>query len=308
MTQKDHITVCICTYLRPKLLARLLSELQKQKTNQLFSYSILVVDNDHEQSGKTVVESFKEHGEIIVEYHVEPIQNIALARNKAVKNAEGDFIAFIDDDEFPTEDWLLKLYETIKHFKADGVLGPVKPHFEVEPPEWVIRGKLCLRESFITGTQLINHRDTRTGNVLLSKVLFDKDETPFAVRFGQTGGEDSDFFRKRILGGGKFIWCDEACVYETVPAQRLNRKYFIRRALLRGVANAQGASLLSTSTLKSVIATIGYTISLPVLLIAGHHIFMNYLIRDCDHLGKILAILGLRLVGKRSIEKTEGLI
>ena len=36
-----------------------------------------------------------------VKYCVEPRQNIALARNKALQNAEGDLIAFIDDDEFP---------------------------------------------------------------------------------------------------------------------------------------------------------------------------------------------------------------
>ena len=34
-------------------------------------------------------------------------QNIALARNKAIENAKGDFIAFIDDDEFPLDQWLL---------------------------------------------------------------------------------------------------------------------------------------------------------------------------------------------------------
>jgi len=300
VSKLDHISVCICTYKRPKLLCNLLTKLQNQKTNELFTYSIVVVDNDYERSGRLVAESFKAPGKMRMEYCVEPIQNIALARNKAVQNADGDFIAFIDDDEFPADDWLLKLYDSIKEFRADGILGPVIPHFEVAPPKWVVKGKLCDRGSYSTGTNIKNHRDTRTGNVLFSKALFDKNPLPFDASFGQTGGEDCDFFRKSIENGRVFVWCNEAAVYEHLPVERLNRKYYLKRALLRGVANSEGVSLLSISALKSAIASICYTLSLPVFLFAGHHLFMNYLIRDCDHLGKILSILGLKLVTKRT--------
>jgi succinoglycan biosynthesis protein ExoM len=300
LSGSEHITVCICTFKRAATLAHLLNELENQRTENLFTYSIVVIDNDADESGRETVDSFKRKSTIPVKYYVEPEQNIALARNRAVQNSNGNFLAFIDDDEFPMDDWLLKLYEAIKHFKADGVLGPVIPHFEVEPPKWVVKGKLCERESFRTGTHMKNHRDMRTGNVLLSKVLFDKNEMPFDARFGETGGEDSDFFRKRVAKGGVFIWCNEAHVYETVPAQRLKRIYFVKRALLRGVTNSQAISLLSISAVKSAIASICYTLALPAFLLAGQHIFMNYLIRDCDHLGKILAVFGLKLVTKRT--------
>ena len=52
---KDHISVCICTYKRPKLLVRLLRKLQKQQTANLFTYSIVIVDNDFNQSAKEAV-------------------------------------------------------------------------------------------------------------------------------------------------------------------------------------------------------------------------------------------------------------
>jgi hypothetical protein len=35
-----------------------------------------------------------------------------------------------------------------------------------------------------------------------------------------------------------------------------------------------------------------YTIALPFLLIAGQHWFMKYLIKLCDHVGRLLAWLG----------------
>ena len=100
-----HISVCICTYKRPELLADLLNELQHQETGGLFSFSILIVDNDLRRSAEPVVTSFARKTAFDSRYHVEQIQNISLARNKAVQNAKGDFIAFPDDDEIPEKNW-----------------------------------------------------------------------------------------------------------------------------------------------------------------------------------------------------------
>ena len=82
-----HISVCICTYKRPRFLKRLLEELGGQDTGGLFTYSIVVADNDHLQSAKPVVWDFAAVSSIQVTYCVEPQQNIALARNKAIENA-----------------------------------------------------------------------------------------------------------------------------------------------------------------------------------------------------------------------------
>ena len=130
-----HISVCICTYRRPELLPRTLAGLSGQETNGLFTYSIVVADNDHARSAEPVAAAFADSAKIYVKYCVEPQQNISLTRNQAVRNAEGDFIAFIDDDEFPTKSWLLTLFRTCKERGVDGVLGPVKPHFDEAPPK-----------------------------------------------------------------------------------------------------------------------------------------------------------------------------
>lgn len=297
---KDSISVCVCTYKRPQMLANLLTKLQDQKTNQRFSYSIVVVDNDSEQSGRAVTESFQNKGKIRIEYHVEQVQNIALARNKAVQMADGNFFALIDDDEYPIDEWLLHLYKTITEYKAEGILGPVIPKFDIVPPTWVVKGKLWERKRFSTGFCIKSPIDTRTSNVLLSKVLFDNNEMPFDPQFGLTGGEDTDFFKRMMKKGARFVWCNEACVYETIPAERLTRAYFLKRAMLRGVANAQGGSLFSISAGKSIIATICYMLTLPLLIFVDHGIFMKILIKLCDHLGKVLAIMGLKVFTKRT--------
>ena len=147
----NHISVCICTYKRPGLLANLLEKLQQQRTNDLFTYSVVVVDNDVNESAKTVVETFKQKSSFNIDYFVEPEQNISLARNKAVGSARGNFIAFIDDDEYPEPNWLLNFYKTLTDINADGVLGPVVPYYPDGIPKWIIKSKICEMPSHRTG-------------------------------------------------------------------------------------------------------------------------------------------------------------
>src|SRR5262245_8048531 len=125
-----HITVCICTFKRPRLLSRLLEQLQKQRTHGRFTYSIVVVDNDATRSAEAVVSTFSVKARVRTRYSVEPRQNIAMARNRAIDYAEGEFVAFIDDDEVPEPEWLSRMLETCDAYGAAGVLGPVVPEFE----------------------------------------------------------------------------------------------------------------------------------------------------------------------------------
>jgi glycosyltransferase involved in cell wall biosynthesis len=281
------------------MLSKLLSKLQDQVTEKQFTYSAVVVDNDVNQSAKDMVKNWQEKSAIQIDYHCELEQNIALARNKAVAKAKGNFIVFIDDDEFPENTWLINLLYTQNKYKSAGVLGPVKPYFEIEPPQWIIKSKICERPSFPTGTMLKNQKETRTGNVLLRKELFSDQENPFNREFGRTGGEDVDFFHRMMTKGFTFVWCNEACVYEIVPQERFKRSFYLKKALLRGKVNADKSSAFSMGTVKSAIAFISYTTALPFFLLFGQHLFMKYLIKDCDHIGKILGLCGIDTIKER---------
>jgi succinoglycan biosynthesis protein ExoM len=269
-----------------------------QETEGLFSYSVVVVDNDSSKSAEALVKFWQQNGGMTIYYYDEPQQSISLARNKAVLSADGNYIAFIDDDEFPEKRWLLNLYTTLKTSKADGVLGPVKLHFEMQPPRWVLRSGLLERPTFTTGT-VLKARDTRTGNVLFAKRVFEGEMCPFDPRFGRTGGEDGDFFKRKIDEGYVFVWCNEAPVYETVPPERYKKTYFLKRALLRGVSEARLPSFSKIGILRSLAACFLYTPALPILLLISEHMFMKYLVKGCDHFGKLLALCGIEVISER---------
>lgn len=277
---------------------RLLAKLQDQYV-QDFSCSIVVVDNDAKQSGKSAVLSVKKKSHINIDYFNEPERSISLARNKAVQNAKGNLIAFIDDDELPINKWLINHYKALLASEADGVLGPVIPIFEKDTPKWLVKSKLLERKTFETGVVIKDSRQTRTGNALLWKKLFEKNDTYFDLAYGTTGGGDAVFFRKMLEKGKNFIWCNEAAVYETVPIERQNRIYYLKRAFTRGMTTAWETPFISFSTIKSLAAIFLYTASLPFLFFIGQHFLMKILVKDCDHIAKILAYLGINLVKQR---------
>lgn len=293
-----HISVCIPTFKRPVLLDRCLGAMQGQGSRG-FSYSIVVVDNDVEESARGVVDGWRGRSCAPLGYDVEPVQNISLARNRAVANARGDFIAFVDDDEFPEPNWLREMFEACGRLSADGVLGPVIPLFEGTPPKWLVKSGLCARKSFQTGARMNDLKHMRSGNLLFRHDISVGDSMLFDPRFGLTGGEDTEFFERMMNKGRQFAWCNEGVVHEMVPKERQSRAYHLKRAMIRGLAAADQYPFLGTGTLKSIIAVLAYTICLPFLLIAGHHLFIKYLVRDCDHLGKLLAHCGLRPVSRR---------
>ena len=291
--QTHHISVCTCTYKRPQLLRRLLQELACQETSGLFTYSIVITDNDHLQSAKVVVSDFAAVSPIPILYCVEPRQNIALARNRAVENAVGDFVAFIDDDEFPTKQWLLTLFKACTEHDVDGVLGPVKPHFDEETPKWVVKGKFYERPTYPTG-YVINWEKGRTGNVLLKKRILAGEERPFSPEF--RCGSDQDFFRRMIANGHLFIWCNEAVAYEVVPPVRWKRTFMCRRALLSGTVTSNHPTFGVRDIAKSLVAVPVYTAALPFALVLGHSRFMTLVVKLFNHVGKLLQVLGINAI------------
>ncbi len=284
-----HISVCICTFKRPLLLKRLLQALEEQETDGLFTFSIVVADNDGTRSAEAIVAEFAADATIAVTYCVQPQQNISLTRNKAIENAAGDYIAFIDDDEFPIKRWLVTLFRALNEYKVDGVLGPVRRYFEQPPPKWLIKGDFYQRAAYVTGLA-IDWRKGRTGNVLLKSDLFAGDARPFRPEFRQ--GEDQDFFHRMIEKGCRFIWCNEAIAYELVPPIRWKRSFMLRRALLRGAMEPKTPGFGARSIVRSLFAVPIYLTLLPFAAVAGHHKFMKALVSLCDHLGKLLAVFG----------------
>ncbi len=229
---EPKISVCLCTYHREPMLSDCLDSLVGQQCT--FQFEVIVVDNDFNGSAAPVValkkELFRRNG-LILKYSIEPQQGIASARNSAVAMAMGEYVAFIDDDETANPDWLQCLYDSIMRYDSDVVRGPVIPNFPENFP--IYQKRLFTFRSLPTGTY-VEEGIMATGNVLIKRALLMQREPPFDVNFNHTGGEDTDFFCWLSSRGAKFVWCDEAFVYELQPLERATLKWQLLRAYRGG--------------------------------------------------------------------------
>jgi succinoglycan biosynthesis protein ExoM len=290
MTSLPHISVCVCTYKRPALLERCLLSIAAQRTEDRFTYSVVVADNDAAESGRDTVERVAAAAPVAIEYCVEPQQNIARTRNRAVRQAKGVYVAFLDDDEFTQPDWLLTLYRTLEEYQADAVLGPVHPYFEPTTPRWVIDGGFYDRPVLPTGTRLPWIK-CRTGNVLLRREVLGVEAEPFDPAC--LSGEDQDFFRRKSEAGYSFIWCHGAGAREAVPRSRWRRGFLVRRALFRGIFAQRNHGLQPWRLLQAVISMPVYALLLPIALTLGQARFMRCVFQLSYHAGRLLGFLGL---------------
>ncbi len=226
-----EIVVAIPTFRRPQSLTRLLAALEKLETDA--AVTVLVADNDGERrEGLEVCESRRAQGyRWPLDAFVAPERGIAQARNALVERALDlacDFIAMLDDDEWPDPYWLAAFLEVQRQTGADALHGAILREFESAPGAWAARcdGVAPLRAA--TGPVAMIEG---SGNILVRRACFEGLARPcFDPAFALSGGEDRDFFERLRRQGRRFAWCDEAIAHAWVPASRANLKWALSRA------------------------------------------------------------------------------
>jgi succinoglycan biosynthesis protein ExoM len=103
--------------------------------------------------------------------------------------------------------------------------------------------------------------------------------------------------------GKVFTWCAEAVAYETIPEERTRVSFQLKRALLRGKTSLATPSGNTIGILKSVAACCVYSLLLPFSLLSGRHVFLKCLVKNCDHLGKLMALVGICPIKETYVSK-----
>lgn len=231
------VSVVICTYNRPILLARAVGTARDQALPTGVTAEIAVVDNAPDGSARATVAALADAPGLPVRYLALPVPNIALARNCGVAHTQGELVVFLDDDEWCEPGWLAALVATARETGADVVFGAVLPDFPEGPPAWDPTGRPHERRlAAPSGTPMGIRHDARasgrwigTGNALLRRATCLAEPTPFDPRLGRSGGEDYDLFVRLDRAGRRMVWCGEARVHEVVPPDRASFGYMVRR-------------------------------------------------------------------------------
>src|SRR5690349_3237060 len=131
----QRICVAVASRNRPKMVERALRSLIRLRIPKDSDVTILVVENGCDQL-RDMVDRLTGSQPIPIVYRSEPQIGIASARNCALQYAlDGlfDALAFIDDDEIASVEWLEEIVEEMRRSKAPLVGGPVRPIFAGVP-------------------------------------------------------------------------------------------------------------------------------------------------------------------------------
>lgn len=230
---KPTIAICIATYHRPDQLAETLKSLP-QYLPEPYEGEIRVVDNDAGRSAEQVVRAFAAQSRIPTHYCVEPKQNIAIARNRAVDMGEADLVVFIDDDEIASRDWLEHLVLAAQETHADAVIGPVVGMLPQQAPAWCANGN-WFDKPVPTENGPMNWSGTRTSNTLVRGRWFYRHRLRFDPSYGRSGGSDVRLFKQIAVQGGQFHAASKALVYEHVEPKRAQLSWLVKRFYRGGI-------------------------------------------------------------------------
>ncbi|HTT81958.1 MAG TPA: glycosyltransferase [Rhizomicrobium sp.] len=298
----SRVVVTIPTFCRPQGLERLLGALARLKTDA--GLRVLVADNDSERRDgiATTMRMKSAFYPWPLEAISIPERGIAQARNAlvvhALDNYDFDYIAMLDDDEWPGTDWLEAFLAVAKDTDADALHGAVMPEFDARPGRWA---EACQGLSPLRGKTGLISMIHGTSNVLIRRTALEALSRPFFdPRFALSGGEDKDFFTRLAKAGAKFAWADKAIVHAHVPASRSNPRWALQRAFrignsdMRVFIKYENSFFSRARECAKIVAAL--TLSPPAALLlapsASHR--MAPLCKFARAAGKLAALLGAR--------------
>lgn len=239
MTAGPDIAVVTPTLRRPESLARALRSVFAQRSACL--REIVVADNDPQGSARAVVDALTAESPVPLIYVHAPRPGVATARNAGLAATEAPLIAFLDDDEEASPQWLAALIEGLERTGADVVFGPIRGRTP-EGAGWAAPylDRFFGREG-PSHTGLIDE-PWGCGNSLMVRATALPDPAPFDVAADEAGGEDDILFSALKARGGRFGWAAEAWVDEHAPPHRATLRYALTRAFAYGQGPSQTAA------------------------------------------------------------------
>lgn len=198
------ISIIIPVYNVEKYIGKCLSSIYQQDLNECF-YEVLIVNDGTLDNSMEIVKEFAiKHNNL----RIINKQNggVSSARNEGIKEAEGEFVTFVDADDWIMENSLQKIYNyLLNHSSVEVLMCNSTGENKQEHYPWI---KYCDAETEYKGTEAYE-RGYRRGSVcggVYKRTLLLNNDIFFPV--GVRNGEDSIFFYIVLSYVNKIVFLD----------------------------------------------------------------------------------------------------
>ncbi len=229
------ITVALCTHNHADRLQRTLGDFGALSPPTR-RWELVVVDNSStDRTSELLADTSWRPPGVSVRVVQETELGLSSARNRAISEARGEYLLFVDDDETPDPAWLVAYEDAMLKFEPDALGGQIEVLFEYgDRPSWLqdellgFLGRLHRgEEAWLTDPATPFYG----GNFAVRKAVFSQVGT-FDTELGRkgrvnVGGEDTEFYRRLIAGGYKVRWVPGAIINHRIRADKLRRGYFL---------------------------------------------------------------------------------
>jgi glycosyltransferase involved in cell wall biosynthesis len=232
-------TVAIPTYNGESRVPQLLERLQKQLHTENLSWEIIVVDNNSTDNTAKLIHTYQSNWQhpYPLKYYFEPKQGAAYARKRAMEEARGKLIGFLDDDNYPALDWVAKAYTFGQIYpKAGAYASQIHPDWEIEPPKNFQRIAPFLAITERGNLPLLYNPQTRllppSAGLVIRQQAWLKTIIKHTILTGRVAGnmltsEDLEMLSYIQKAGWEIWYNPEMEIYHHIPYWRLQKEYLI---------------------------------------------------------------------------------
>ena len=240
-----RLSLIIPTFNRSALLLQTLQSVAEQSASA-GEWECVVVNNNSTDDTAECFEKFCETcPNLNIRMVFEANQGLSYARNRGIRESVGEYMAFIDDDEHISKDFIssyIYLFDTVPDAVAAG--GPIVAEYPAGAPRWMSR----FTERPIANTLYLGDKVREFpvgkipggGNMALRRSAV-KRYGVFDISLGRkggnlVGGEESDLFERLQIAGARYFYVPGAVMHHIIIPEKLTDDYFERLSYNVGVS------------------------------------------------------------------------
>jgi glycosyltransferase involved in cell wall biosynthesis len=242
-----NLTIAICTYNGEQRLPLVLDRLRSQINIDTVHWEILIVDNNStdgtaDRIAQLQTEWAQDSTLPTIHYLFEKLQGTAFARQYALTKAEGEWVAFLDDDNLPHPEWIAAIEAFIQqHLNVGAFHGQTLGDYEITPPPnfdriapfWAIAGGRKAR-CYTTDPNATRKRLLPPGAGIVVQRQAWLDHVPKELNLvgrvgaSMVGGEDIEAMGYLSRAGFEIWYTPKMRLDHRIDAARLTRDSVIR--------------------------------------------------------------------------------